>query len=283
MQRRKVWILVSIPAFILAVLLVVAEVANQLIVNVLVSGVRHPLWGVYELALTLMAVGAMPFFALLWLRHLPRQPGDGFFDPFYRWLREGAAEEARRREARWSKESARGRAGRFAVLAVGILALLAALVLTRLPNPRSTPRPRGHTSAAASRIGSCAPAPCAVLATGTLLVTAIANHYVPTDLPKSARGFSDDGAAPFGERYVRVEVRFLARRNEPAPALRRVLRLDDGTALRRPTALSFDPGCRALPPAPARRRGIPLCFVAHGAHRGPLSLVWRAAHLHLHL
>lgn len=283
MQRRRVWILISIPAGILAVLLVVAEIANQLIVNVLVSGVRHPLWGVYELALTLAAVGALPLAGFLWLRHLPRESGDGFFDPFSRWLREGADQEAARRAARWTKESRRGRAGRFAVLGAGASALVAAIVLAAIGAPGSThprqtvPLPRG------ARVGACAPAPCAALGVGTLVVTALTNHYTPSHLSSGARGFSDDGAAPFGDRYVRVLVRFTPRRGTSAPRLRRVLRLDDGSALRRPTALSFDRACRTATGADASKGVIPLCFLAHGTRHSPLVLVWKAAHLRLPL
>ncbi len=285
MQRRKVWFLLSIPAFILAVLLVVAEIANQLIVNVLVSGVHHPLFGIYELALTLMAVGALPFAAFLWLRHLPRRDADRFFDPFFRWLREGAAEEAERRELKRQKGARGGGLGAWLLAGGGVVALIGAVVIAA--SEHTTPAtplhaPYGRLSRAARRIGRCAPAPCAALAGGTLLVTSVSSRYVPHDLSAHARAFTDGGEAPNGFRWVKIDVLFKSS-GAGAPNLRAVLRLDDGTALRPANALLYDPACRTVPAAQRARLGVPLCFIARGPHAGPEALVWRAEHLRLPL
>lgn len=283
MQRRKVWFLLSIPAFILLVLLVVAETANQLIVNVLISGVRHPLWGVYELVVTFAAVGALPFFAFLWLRHLPRRDGDRFFDPFQRWLREGVEEEARRREEMAMRPASSSHVMRWALVVVAVLGAAGAGLAVATAHPRAAAvRPNvGH--AVLARVGHCAPAPCAQLPVGTLLVTRFSNKYMPTDLSRGAKSFSDDGTPPFGYRWVRIAVVLRPTAHASVPPLRAVLRLADGRGLRKPNALGFDPACRTVSASVAESSGVPLCFQARGAAPGKVALVWPGEHLKLDL
>lgn len=269
MKQRKILKLLSIPVGIIALLLVGAEFANQLVVNVVVNGVRHPLYGVLVLFAVIAVVGAFPLGAYLWVRSLPSQAGDKLLDPYFRWLNEGPSRAERQQAAGTAPESPVSRLRPwYAVVAAG-LAVAAAAGAAYATSPRSHPVPAADV---AGHYGACSPAPCVTEHGVTLYVTSVSPRYHPTDLTAGERGFSDGGQAPAGYRFVRILVRFAVPAGTAMPDARRSIVLLDGKAQLRPTALAFDPACRAVVASTVAEQVVPLCYLAALRTAAPLRL-----------
>jgi len=291
-KRRKIAVLLAIPSAIVALLLVAAELANQLAVSAVVDGTRHPLFGVVELVAVAAVLATVPVAAWQWIRRLPREAADtGMLDPFYRWLNASAPEPDRyagapddaRRERRWP----------VAIAAVAGVALVGSLIVYALVGTGG-----GNPGRTATSVGGCAPAPCAREGGSTLRVLSVQGDYYPSDVTIEGR------RAPPGHRYVRLEpsgetvlVR-LGVSQDPPPGFRYVrivvalsrsssrtsrFELVDGGALRRPDALRYDPACRASTPELGQTVRRALCFIAARVARAPLSLEWLPSHATLRL